>query len=216
MSNLTTHAHLFMSYLCHVIGSCKILSALLVGDWSENINNYVLVRDIYKNKGPRCYYQITNISHMSRSVDCWQTLSLCLSLESTSECEDRLKASAKQTERVEREREMETTSSVKKLGSEGSGSDTSSGGGNSRHDGGVGGGRNVGDKEKGYFEYFGWVYHLGTNSIGHEYCHLRFLFIRGKYVEMYKRDPHENPGIVRFFEFFKWFFALNCVFFVLE
>ncbi|KAH9654561.1 START domain-containing protein [Citrus sinensis] len=61
---------------------------------------------------------------------------------------------------------METTSSVKKLGSEGSGSDTSSGGGNSRHDGGVGGGRNVGDKEKG-----------------------------GKYVEMYKRDPHENPGI---------------------
>ncbi|TQD93564.1 hypothetical protein C1H46_020835 [Malus baccata] len=45
------------------------------------------------------------------------------------------------------------------------------------------------------FEYFGWVYHLGVNSIGHEYCHLRFLFIRGKYVEMYKRDPHENPGI---------------------
>ncbi|WCJ29841.1 hypothetical protein M5689_011445 [Euphorbia peplus] len=44
-------------------------------------------------------------------------------------------------------------------------------------------------------DYFGWVYHLGTNSIGHEYCHLRFLFIRGKFVEMYKRDPHENPGI---------------------
>ncbi|KAL3824587.1 hypothetical protein ACJIZ3_020616 [Penstemon smallii] len=45
------------------------------------------------------------------------------------------------------------------------------------------------------FEYFGWVYHLGVNSIGREYCHFRFLFIRGKYVEMYKRDPHENPGI---------------------
>ncbi|KAL9272042.1 ENHANCED DISEASE RESISTANCE 2-like-like protein [Drosera capensis] len=44
-------------------------------------------------------------------------------------------------------------------------------------------------------EYFGWVYHLGTNKIGHEFCHLRFLFIRGKYVEMYKRDPHHNPGI---------------------
>ncbi|XP_057968358.1 protein ENHANCED DISEASE RESISTANCE 2-like isoform X2 [Malania oleifera] len=44
-------------------------------------------------------------------------------------------------------------------------------------------------------EYFGWVYHLGVNSIGHEYCHLRFLIIRGKYVEMYKRDPQENPGI---------------------
>ncbi|KAM1263381.1 hypothetical protein ACFX13_029053 [Malus domestica] len=47
----------------------------------------------------------------------------------------------------------------------------------------------------GMFEYFGWVYHLGVNTLGHEYCHLRFLFIRGKYVEMYKRDPHENPGI---------------------
>ncbi|KAF8036755.1 hypothetical protein BT93_C2462 [Corymbia citriodora subsp. variegata] len=45
------------------------------------------------------------------------------------------------------------------------------------------------------FEFFGWVYHLGVNSIGHEYCHLRFLFIRGKYVEVYKRDPHESPGI---------------------
>lgn len=51
-------------------------------------------------------------------------------------------------------------------------------------------------KERGIFEYFGWVFHLGVNSIGREYCHLRFLFIRGKYVEMYKRDPHEFPGIV--------------------
>ncbi|XVE71085.1 hypothetical protein DITRI_Ditri10aG0121900 [Diplodiscus trichospermus] len=57
--------------------------------------------------------------------------------------------------------------------------------------------RNIsyGGDEKGIFEYFGWVYHTGVNSIGHEYCHLRFLFIKGKYVEMYKRDPHENPGI---------------------
>ncbi|KAM2997749.1 hypothetical protein FF2_039487 [Malus domestica] len=52
---------------------------------------------------------------------------------------------------------------------------------------GIGGG--------GMFEYFGWVYHLSMNKIGHEYCHLQFLFLRGKYVEMYKRDPHENPGI---------------------
>ncbi|KAL3535964.1 hypothetical protein ACH5RR_004425 [Cinchona calisaya] len=44
-------------------------------------------------------------------------------------------------------------------------------------------------------EYCGWVYHLGVNSIGHEYCHLRYLCIRGNHVEMYKRDPHENPGI---------------------
>lgn len=51
------------------------------------------------------------------------------------------------------------------------------------------------ESERGILEYFGWVYHLGTNSIGHEYCHLRFLFVRGKYVEMYRRDPHENPGI---------------------
>lgn len=64
------------------------------------------------------------------------------------------------------------------------------GGGEDHKGGGGGGGAST-------FEYFGWVYHLGINSIGHEYCHLRFLFIRGKYVEMYKRDPHENPGIVR-------------------
>ncbi|KAJ8753190.1 hypothetical protein K2173_017776 [Erythroxylum novogranatense] len=51
------------------------------------------------------------------------------------------------------------------------------------------------ERERGHSEYFGWVYHIGTNKIGHEYCHLRFMFIRGKYVEMYKRDPHENPGI---------------------
>ncbi|XP_071696708.1 protein ENHANCED DISEASE RESISTANCE 2-like isoform X2 [Rutidosis leptorrhynchoides] len=61
------------------------------------------------------------------------------------------------------------------------------------------GGSESGADEKGCsrtrFEYFGWVYHLGTNSIGREFCHLRFLYIRGKYVMMYKRDPHENPGI---------------------
>ncbi|KAL3840706.1 hypothetical protein ACJIZ3_025297 [Penstemon smallii] len=44
-------------------------------------------------------------------------------------------------------------------------------------------------------EYFGWVYHVGVNSIGHDYCHFRFLIIRGKHVEMYKRDPQESPGI---------------------
>ncbi|CAE6199884.1 unnamed protein product [Arabidopsis arenosa] len=61
--------------------------------------------------------------------------------------------------------------------------------GSSSHSSSGGGG------EGGTFEYFGWVYHLGVNKIGHEYCNLRFLFIRGKYVEMYKRDPHENPDI---------------------
>ncbi|GAB2289128.1 hypothetical protein Dimus_023430 [Dionaea muscipula] len=52
-----------------------------------------------------------------------------------------------------------------------------------------------GEPRRTKFEYFGWVYHLGVNKIGHEFCHLRFLFIRGKYVEMYKRDPHQNHGI---------------------
>ncbi|CAL0320155.1 unnamed protein product [Lupinus luteus] len=51
------------------------------------------------------------------------------------------------------------------------------------------------NEENKMFEYFGWVYHVGVNSIGHDYCHLRFLFIRGKCVAMYKRDPHEHPGI---------------------
>jgi hypothetical protein len=59
-----------------------------------------------------------------------------------------------------------------------------------------GGGEGSGGGGGGMFEYFGWVYHLGVNTIGHEYCHLRFLFIRGKFVSMYKRDPHQNPGIV--------------------
>jgi len=78
------------------------------------------------------------------------------------------------------QREMEAVaagSELKKSGSGGSERSDDSGGG-------------------GIFEYSGWVYHLGVNTIGHEYCHLRFLFIRGKYIAMYKRDPHENPGIV--------------------
>ncbi|KAG7030348.1 Protein ENHANCED DISEASE RESISTANCE 2 [Cucurbita argyrosperma subsp. argyrosperma] len=73
-------------------------------------------------------------------------------------------------------------SSLKKAGSESEGSGYSFSGGG-------------GGEDSGSFEYFGWVYHIGVNSIGHEYCHLRFLFIRRKYVELYKRDPHENPGI---------------------
>ncbi|KAL2961670.1 hypothetical protein AAZX31_17G101400 [Glycine max] len=60
---------------------------------------------------------------------------------------------------------------------------------------GSGGSERSEDSGGGIFEYSGWVYHLGVNSIGHEYCHLRFLFIRGKYVSMYKRDPHDNPGL---------------------
>ncbi|KAM7472963.1 hypothetical protein LguiA_011146 [Lonicera macranthoides] len=73
------------------------------------------------------------------------------------------------------------SSGLKKSGSEGGSSES---GGSSENGGGA--------EER--FEYFGWVYHLGVNKIGHEYCHLRFLYIRGKYVSMFKRDPHENPG----------------------
>ncbi|KAL0916761.1 hypothetical protein M5K25_014297 [Dendrobium thyrsiflorum] len=43
-------------------------------------------------------------------------------------------------------------------------------------------------------QYSGWVYHLGVNSIGHEFFHLRFLCLRGNWVVMYKRDPHDDPG----------------------
>ncbi|KAK8645146.1 hypothetical protein V6N13_118995 [Hibiscus sabdariffa] len=50
------------------------------------------------------------------------------------------------------------------------------------------------DEDKGLLVYSGWVYHVGTNSAGHEYCHHRFLYIKGKYVEMYRRDPQENPN----------------------
>ncbi|KAB1199008.1 Protein ENHANCED DISEASE RESISTANCE 2-like [Morella rubra] len=57
------------------------------------------------------------------------------------------------------------------------------------------GGSSVLGEERGTCEFSGWVYHLGVNPIGHEYCHLRFLSIRGKYVEMFKRDPNESPGI---------------------
>ncbi|KAL2929917.1 Protein ENHANCED DISEASE RESISTANCE 2-like [Bienertia sinuspersici] len=39
--------------------------------------------------------------------------------------------------------------------------------------------------------FFIWV----LIRLGMSFCHPRFLFIRGKYVEMYKRDPHENPDI---------------------
>lgn len=43
-------------------------------------------------------------------------------------------------------------------------------------------------------QYSGWVYHLGVNSIGREYFHLRFLCLRDNLVVMYKRDPQDDPG----------------------
>lgn len=70
--------------------------------------------------------------------------------------------------------------------------------------------RSLSDRE---LEYSGWVYHLGVNSVGYEYCHLRFLYLRGKYVAMFKRDPHENPGIVSVF--YPSEKILSCLFFFL-
>ncbi|XP_078443186.1 ENHANCED DISEASE RESISTANCE protein (DUF1336) [Wolffia australiana] len=43
--------------------------------------------------------------------------------------------------------------------------------------------------------YSGWVYHLGVNSVGHEYCHLRYLTLKDKYIAMYKRNPNEDHRI---------------------
>jgi hypothetical protein len=57
-------------------------------------------------------------------------------------------------------------------------------------------------------EYAGWVYHLGVNSIGHQYCHLRYLLLRGNRLYMYKRDPNENPGIVSNYLLFQLPFKL--------
>ncbi|KAI3496047.1 hypothetical protein L1887_38397 [Cichorium endivia] len=73
--------------------------------------------------------------------------------------------------------------------------ETSEGGGGSSGSGG-----DSGPEEKDVrnsrpkFQHSGWVYHLGTNSIKRESCNRRFLHIKGKYVMMYKRDPHEHPG----------------------
>ncbi|CDP10522.1 unnamed protein product [Coffea canephora] len=82
---------------------------------------------------------------------------------------------------------------LKKVASEGGGGGSESGGSESGAD--DRGSNYSSGNSSNTFEYFGWVYHLGVNSIGHEYCHLRYLCIRGKYVEMYKRDPRENPGV---------------------
>lgn len=77
---------------------------------------------------------------------------------------------------------------------------TSEGGGGSSGSGGDSGPeeKNVGSSRS-KFEHSGWVYHLGTNSIKRESCNRRFLHIKGKYVMMYKRDPHEHSGTVCFY-----------------
>lgn len=64
------------------------------------------------------------------------------------------------------------------------------------NEGGGESGGSADEKGGGAFEYYGWVYHLGMHKIGHEFFRRRFLWIRGTYLQMFKRDPHEHPGIV--------------------
>lgn len=47
--------------------------------------------------------------------------------------------------------------------------------------------------------YAGWVYHVGTSSLGYPFCTDRFLVIKGKYVTMFKRNPVEYPRAVCIF-----------------
>lgn len=54
-----------------------------------------------------------------------------------------------------------------------------------------------GESDRGVPAYAGWVYHVGTNSLGYQFCTDRFLVIKGKYVTMFKRNPVEYPRAVR-------------------
>ncbi|XP_024370867.1 protein ENHANCED DISEASE RESISTANCE 2 isoform X4 [Physcomitrium patens] len=44
--------------------------------------------------------------------------------------------------------------------------------------------------------YSGWIYHVGTSSLGYPFCIDRFLVIKGKYVTMFKRNPVLFPRTV--------------------
>ncbi|XP_024391660.1 protein ENHANCED DISEASE RESISTANCE 2 [Physcomitrium patens] len=53
-----------------------------------------------------------------------------------------------------------------------------------------------GESDRGVPAYAGWVYHVGTNSLGYQFCTERFLVIKGHYVTMFKRNPVEYPRAV--------------------
>jgi hypothetical protein len=53
------------------------------------------------------------------------------------------------------------------------------------------------ESDRGVPAYAGWVYHVGTSSLGYQFCTDRFLVIKGKYVTMFKRNPVEYPRAVR-------------------
>lgn len=52
------------------------------------------------------------------------------------------------------------------------------------------------ESDRGVPAYAGWVYHVGTSSLGYPFCSDRFLVIKGKYVTMFKRNPVEYPRTV--------------------
>ncbi|MCO5561854.1 hypothetical protein L7F22_015479 [Adiantum nelumboides] len=45
--------------------------------------------------------------------------------------------------------------------------------------------------------YEGLVYHMGVNRLGYQFCHPRFLRIRGTFVEMYKKEPTRGHRPIR-------------------
>lgn len=55
----------------------------------------------------------------------------------------------------------------------------------------------VSASDMGVAAYAGWVYHVGTSSLGYQFCTDRFLIIKGKHVTMFKRNPVEYPRAVR-------------------
>lgn len=52
------------------------------------------------------------------------------------------------------------------------------------------------ENDHGIPAYGGWVYHMGTHSVGYQYFHARYLVIRGTYVTMFKHNPVEHPRAV--------------------
>ena len=46
--------------------------------------------------------------------------------------------------------------------------------------------------------YEGWLYHVGVNSLGYQFCRSRYLVIKGNRVEMYTANPQERPRKVCF------------------
>lgn len=49
------------------------------------------------------------------------------------------------------------------------------------------------DRARSGAAYEGWLYHVGVNSLGYQFCRSRYLIIKGKYVEMYTCNPYERP-----------------------